>query len=727
MTTVTSCFQFDTVEVRPGAFEVLRDGKAVPLEPKSIRVLLHLLEHRERAVSKDELMHAVWHNVAVTDNALTRVIAQLRRELGDDARNPRYIQTVPTLGYRFVAEVRVVTSAAEAAVPAPEVVHPAPAAAPRSFPVYTAGLAVALLLAGTTWLVARRGPASAIEPAAKPASAIQVTTSAGLDLSPSFSPDGQSFVYSSDKNGTFEIFIRPVDTGARELQLTNDGGQNIQPVWSSDGTRIAWHSVKHRGIWVAPRDGSAAPRQVARSGSQPAWSPDSRFLAYRSDDVYSLSPHDLISSSKTSIQVIDAEGRGSPVTVASTGNVPGRQAFPTWTPDGSRILFSAARGSGGELWTVSRDGKAPRLLLQRDKYWFISPVFSPSGDRLYFGAVAQKSRDLGIWQQRLTPGGAPDGAPVELVRTGTTIPMYLSISRDGKRLAYTAIAASSHLWSIPLPEGAPRPLYQDNVFRASFPAFSPDGSRLAFFARLFGGVGDIWTINADGTGAAQMTASHAPEAMPEWTRDGLSIRYARITDNAVQLWERRVADGAEHPSTTPGRQVPGWPRVSPDGTRVAYHSLHFTSLGEAALNISVASLPDLSDTRQLTHETDGGAGFPAWSPDGKWIAYELLRGPHSYLAVMDANGNGQQQLNAEPGHSWVYGFSPDGTKLLFAGLREGTWNLWWLDRKTREQKRLTNYRSLQTFVRYPAWSPRGDQIVYELGSTRGNVFRLDLE
>jgi len=63
---------------------------------------------------------------------------------------------------------------------------------------------------------------------------------------------------------------------------------------------------------------------------------------------------------------------------------------------------------------------------------------------------------------------------------------------------------------------------------------------------------------------------------------------------------------------------------------------------------------------------------------------------------------------------------------VFAGFREGAWNLWWIDRETREQKQLTGYRSLRTFVRYPAWSPSRDQIVYELGTTRGNVFRLDL-
>ena len=106
MTAEPAQYQFDTVEVRPASCEVLRDGSAVSLEPKAFRVLLYLIENRHRAVSKEELIRAVWEGAAVTDNALTRIVAQLRRELGDDARQARYIQTLPTLGYRFVAELK---------------------------------------------------------------------------------------------------------------------------------------------------------------------------------------------------------------------------------------------------------------------------------------------------------------------------------------------------------------------------------------------------------------------------------------------------------------------------------------------------------------------------------------------------------------------------------------------------------------------------------------------
>jgi len=110
---VTRLYRFDDVIVQPDAFRVEKSGRVLALEPKSIRLLLYLIEHRSRAVSKEELLREIWEDVAVTDNALTRVVAQLRKALGDDAKVARYVETIPTLGYRFVAEVTVVAKGHE--------------------------------------------------------------------------------------------------------------------------------------------------------------------------------------------------------------------------------------------------------------------------------------------------------------------------------------------------------------------------------------------------------------------------------------------------------------------------------------------------------------------------------------------------------------------------------------------------------------------------------------
>src|SRR5437868_11209294 len=100
-------YRFDNVRVDAASFRVWKDERAVQIEPKAFQVLLFLIENRGRLVEKRELLDAVWKETFVTENALTREIAQLRKALGESAREAKYIETVPTKGYRFIADVEV--------------------------------------------------------------------------------------------------------------------------------------------------------------------------------------------------------------------------------------------------------------------------------------------------------------------------------------------------------------------------------------------------------------------------------------------------------------------------------------------------------------------------------------------------------------------------------------------------------------------------------------------
>src|SRR4030081_529828 len=102
-------FKFADVEVREREFCIVKAGEVLPVEPKAFRVLVFLLRNPRRLITKDELLDAVWNDCAVSENSLTRSIALLRRLLGDDIHEPRYIATVPTVGYRFLCDVVVTT------------------------------------------------------------------------------------------------------------------------------------------------------------------------------------------------------------------------------------------------------------------------------------------------------------------------------------------------------------------------------------------------------------------------------------------------------------------------------------------------------------------------------------------------------------------------------------------------------------------------------------------
>ena len=105
-------YQFGPFVVDGGAYRLLRDGVNIPLSPKIIDLLLFLAARPSVLVSKDDLFRALWPDVAVTDNALTQAVSELRQALGDDPGNPKYVQTVARRGYRFISPVEPIVSAA---------------------------------------------------------------------------------------------------------------------------------------------------------------------------------------------------------------------------------------------------------------------------------------------------------------------------------------------------------------------------------------------------------------------------------------------------------------------------------------------------------------------------------------------------------------------------------------------------------------------------------------
>jgi DNA-binding winged helix-turn-helix (wHTH) protein/tetratricopeptide (TPR) repeat protein len=115
-------YRFGPFVLDGASYRLARDGQPIPISPKIIDLLLYLAARPSTLVSKDELFKALWPDVAVTDNALTQAVSELRQALGDDPAKPQYVQTVARRGYRFIAAVEVMAGAAAfpaAAAPAP--------------------------------------------------------------------------------------------------------------------------------------------------------------------------------------------------------------------------------------------------------------------------------------------------------------------------------------------------------------------------------------------------------------------------------------------------------------------------------------------------------------------------------------------------------------------------------------------------------------------------------
>ena len=116
--TMVASYRFGPFVVDASSYRLLRGTEVIPLSPKIIDLLLYLVARQSALVGKDELFAALWPDVAVTDNALTQAVSELRQALGDDSSKPTYIQTVARRGYRFIAAVEPIVPALPAPSPA---------------------------------------------------------------------------------------------------------------------------------------------------------------------------------------------------------------------------------------------------------------------------------------------------------------------------------------------------------------------------------------------------------------------------------------------------------------------------------------------------------------------------------------------------------------------------------------------------------------------------------
>jgi Tol biopolymer transport system component len=168
---------------------------------------------------------------------------------------------------------------------------------------------------------------------------VQVTTTPGLAIGASFSPDGERIAFSSNRSGWFEIYVRTIGPRGTEQQVTTNGDQNTEPAWSPDGKSIAYHSVARHGIWITSVEGGA-PRQVAPFGSSPSWSPDGRQLAFRSNEPSSLAASDWPGDGESTIWTVAADG-SQLQQITTPGNPAGQHADPSWSPDGKHVIFAS--------------------------------------------------------------------------------------------------------------------------------------------------------------------------------------------------------------------------------------------------------------------------------------------------------------------------------------------------------------------------------------------------
>ena len=721
-------FRFADIEVDVGATRARRGGAALPLEPKAFDLLLLLAANPGRVVEKAEIFERLWEQSFVTDNALTRVVAALRHELGDSPARPTVIETVRTRGYRFLPAIEAVEggtpeAAGPAAAPAtPFRVDRLPAATRppwrRAWPWVAIAFAAGLLAAGAIGLGRLW---RSLEPTpAGPFNLVQVTTEPGNHLYPAFSPDGSQLVYVGDAAGGLELFLMPVG-GGQATRLTHSGACT-EPAWSRDGRWIVYTDLARGGLWLISPNGGKG-RQLTDFGAQPAWSPDARSVVFSHPGQPVLGALQWPAAYDSALWVVDvATGAARPLTRAMPGA--GGQGMPAFTADGRWVVFATASFRGSNLWRVAAGGGEPEQLLSKDDVTSDQRVFwhdpTPTPHALYVIRRGPESTQI----DRLGLGEL--ARPVPLLAPAPVPATQLAVSQDGRRLAFAVQEAANSIEEVELsPDGTalgpPRTLAAPRVERVWLPAYSPDGTFLLFLRLRAGAQPDVVVV--DRQGREVQVISGLPVWLPRWASPTEIV--LRSVRDSVRV---DVVTGLKTPVTAPpgaeqalarseGRKL----SLSPNLRQAAF-SAHAGTAKELFLwEVGTAGL------HQLTR-LGGAVDFPSFSRDGRWVLFQFHPRPdaaNELWRIAPAGGEPERILNGY-GPSWAGELSTRGDLVAYAADRGGTWYLAVAGPHTPERLLAVPPETVG-YLRWPTWSPDGGRIAYERAHYRSQIWTLDLE
>lgn len=684
--------RFGTFEADLRAGELRKNGFKIKLHGQPFAVLAMLLDRPGEVVTREELQQKLWASDTFVDfeHGLNKAINKLREALGDDAENPRYIETLPRMGYRLI--VPIVKVRPEEAVPPSEKRESSTKRSGGKW--WVAGVLggiVVIVIGGGLWL--RRQPAqprvmgyrqlttdrqmkgrgcknfrsrivsdgTRVYFSERPSGLLQVSASGGdvakvpnpfaCFLVYALSPDktellGSAWAIESASNSPLWA-LSPTSGQARRIgNLNGHAG-----TWSPDGQRIAYASgMKWEGpddLYIGENDGSN-PQKMLRFErariEEIAWSPDSRILRM-----------------SVSGQVWEVAADGSNLHAMNLRIAEGDSIRSiSWTPDGRYfVLTREGWGFAGSIWGVREEhrhfevrGNQP-VLMTSAAMDFLSPTISPDGKKIF------------------TVGGRARGELVRYdVKLGKLEPFlggisaeHVDFSQDGEWVTYVSFPEGI-LWKSRV-DGSERIQLTTTPLRATLPKWSPDGTRIAFSGMMPGGHLEIYVVSSGGGGAERVYKSAAEQVDEAWMGNGNFLLFGgSIWANEKKIFVLDMR--TKEISSLPGSEGMFSPRLSPDERYVvAYDMEHDARLA-------------LFDTKTAKWSvlTDRGLSEIQWSRDSRYLYFQGFEEskPISFarLRIADRRVESLGKLDLPEGTVGVFGpwmgLTPDGSPLILRDL-----------------------------------------------------------
>lgn len=629
--------------------ELRRQGTRIKLPRQSFQILQMLLERPGELVTREELRNVLWPEDTFVDfdHGVNNAVKRIRAVLGDSAESPRYIETLPRMGYRFIGpittngngngngayfngnghasgSVATIDQPAEAPATLPSAVPKAKPPLTQWMAIATGGLVLMLFVGAPLWWLHWRRHMHDMSMLTM----VPLTSYPGSEVFPTFSPDGNQVAFSwngGDQSDNFDLYVKEVGTEA-PVRLTHRNAGYLAGAWSPDGRFIAVIAIdKHSGktnMFLIPAvGGSERPLlqgAAVKSMFEMAltWTPDSQWVVFSHTEnefhahlaminVQTLEQRDLPAPSPrcaaTGMVSFSPDGRTMATSCMYTWGVNGLyiQPFPSGAARELRELRGELEGlqwsrdgrtliyaMGGDLWRIRTNGGIPERL------WFgqnvVSPTIARDVDRL---AYVHEIHSADIWRIGLGGGSEPATRPFPSNLTQQNA----SYSPDGKRMAFESTrSGSQEIWVCGIDGSDPLQLTNIGGALTGTPRWSPDGQKIVFDSRV-SGKAELYVVNSTGGKTQLLPTTPDGASVPFWSRDGQWILFAADVNGDSQIFKIPAAGGKAIQLTTKEGFVA---KEAPDGkiyyTQPSRRSQMWTIDPDGKNEARVPGIPELA-------------------------------------------------------------------------------------------------------------------------------------